>query len=160
MVDHMLRFLYTSNYLDNAEGSRPLLVDAKVYAMADKYDISDLKHLAQEKFAAALNAGWDIVSFPDVVETVYTTTLASDRGLRDNLAPVFLEHKAELRGHEGFMGLVKSKLADGEFSVDVIDAWTGFGKKDSGSAEYCHGRFQCRHCNNKWTNCPSCRGSL
>ena len=148
----MLRFLYTSSYADDADGNRPLLVDAKVYALAVKYDIGALKDLAKEKFAEALGDSWDIVSFPEVVETVYSTTLASDRGLRDYLVPVIVEHKAELREHEGFIGLVlKNKLADGEFALDVIDAWSGF--KSSGTAEWC---FKCHHCKKQWKDCPSC----
>ena len=128
MVDNMLRFLYTSNYRDDADGDRPLLVNAKMYGLGDKYDIEALKHLAKEKFSVALDAGWDIISFPEVIDTVYSTTLASDRGLRDCLTAVLLKHKGELHEHEGFNSLITGKLADGDFAMDVIHAWAGFGE--------------------------------
>ena len=97
-----------------------------MYGLGDKYNIDALKDLAEGKFSIALGAGWDIVSFPEVIETVYSTTLASDRGLRDCLTPVLLEHKEELHEHEGFNSLITGKLADGDFAMDVINAWTEF----------------------------------
>ncbi|KAG7007343.1 hypothetical protein G7Y79_00010g028440 [Physcia stellaris] len=128
MVDNMLRFLYTSDYRDDANGDRPLLVNAKMYSLGDKYSIEALKELAEYKFSDALDAGWDIVSFPEVIDAVYNTTPASDRGLRDRLTPVLLEHKEELHEHEGFNSLITGKLADGDFAMDVINAWTEFEK--------------------------------
>lgn len=127
MVDRMLHFFYTSGYQDDLEGARPLLVNAHMYAIGDKYRIEALKGLAEEKFLQALDAGWDIVSFPEVIVTVYTTTLPSDRGLRDCLMPVLVKHKRELHGHEGFNSLIKDKLSDGEFALDVIHAWANLG---------------------------------
>jgi len=161
MVDNMLRFLYTLDYQDGAEGGRPLLVNAKMYAIGDKYCIEALKKLAKTKFSEALDAGWDIVSFPEVIETVYTTTPATDRDLRDCLTHVLLEHKEELYEHEGFFGLVKDKLSDGEFAMDVIYAWTEFrsSKKDS-SNTYTQGPFKCRSCQASYSSCPSCANRL
>ena len=157
MVDRMLCFLYTSDYQDIAQGGRPLLVDAKMYAIGDKYGINGLKSHAKAKFSDALDAGWDIVSFPEVIETVYTTTPASDRGLRDCLAPVLLEHKEELRGHEGFVSLIKNKLSDGEFAMDVIHAWTEFSRSEKDSSKtYTKGPWKCKFCQETYTNCPTC----
>ena len=131
MIDNMLHFLYTSDYQDDADGGRPLLVNAKMYAVGDKYGIHALKTLAKDKFIAALGAGWDIVTFLEVLETVYSTTPASDRGLRDCLALTLKKHKNELHEHEGFVNLIKTKLADGEFAMDVINTWTEFQKPAS-----------------------------
>ena len=161
MVDKMLCFLYTSDYQDDAGGCRPLLVDAKMYAIGDKYRINALKSLANTKFSDALDAGWDIVSFPEVIETVYTTTPASDRGLRDCVAPVLLEHKEELHGHEGFVSLIKNNLSDGEFAMDVIHAWTEFSSPEKGSSKtYTKGPWKCKSCQVNYTNCPGCRNGL
>ncbi|KAG7009190.1 hypothetical protein G7Y79_00003g010580 [Physcia stellaris] len=105
MVDHMLRFLYTSYYPNDADSGQQLLVNATVYALADKYQITALKNLAKYKFESALHSGWDIVNFSEVVGMVYTTTLASDRALRDCLAPFLVRHKKDLRENEAFMGV-------------------------------------------------------
>lgn len=83
MIGNMLSFLYTSDYQDDADDGRPLLVNAKMYAVGDKYDIPALKTLAKDKFAAGLGPNWDIATFLEVLETAYTNTPASDRGLRD-----------------------------------------------------------------------------
>ena len=161
MVNNMLCFLYTSGYQDDAEGGRPLLVDAKMYTIGDKYSIKALKSLAKAKFSDALDAGWDIVSFPEVIETVYTTTPTSDRGLRDCLAPVLLEHKEELHRHEGFVSLVKNKLSDGEFAMDVIHAWTEFSSsKNASSISYTKGPWKCKTCQTTYSSCPSCYHGL
>jgi speckle-type POZ protein len=161
MVDNMLRFLYTSDYQDDAEGGRPLLVNAKMYAIGDEYRIEALKKLAKTKFSEAFNAGWDVVSFPEVIETVYITTPATDRDLRDCLTPVMLEHKEELHEHEGFVGLIKDKLSDGEFAMDVIHAWTEFrGSKKDSSNTYTQGPWKCKFCQRSITNCPSCANRI
>ena len=163
MIDHMLRFLYTSDYPDDADDSRPLLVNTKVYALADKYQITALKDHAKKKFKTALSWSWDIISFPEVVGMVYTTTLASDRGLRDCLVPFMTKHKEKLRESKAFMGLVRGRLADGEFAVDFIDAWAEPKESDAASATEIHllsGPFQCRHCKCTWEYCPACEITL
>lgn len=109
MVDHMLRFLYAFDYDDYADGARPLMVNATMYGLGEKYNIQTLKAHAKDKFLAALKAGWDIFSFPEVVKTVYSTTPASDRGLRCSLKPLFLEHKEDLREHDDFVSLINEQ---------------------------------------------------
>lgn len=156
MVDHMLRFLYTSYYPNDADSGQQLLVNATVYALADKYQITALKNLAKYKFESALHSGWDIVNFSEVVGMVYTTTLASDRALRDCLAPFLVRHKKDLRENEAFMGLVRGRLANGELAVDVIDAWSGLKASDAAEIHLLSGPFQCRHCQSKWHSCPWC----
>ena len=125
----MLHFLYTLDYEDDVDGARPLLVNAEVYGLGEKYNIPCLKILARDKFMGALHAGWDITSFPEVIETVYTTTPASDFALRLCLTPILQKHKDELIEHQGFKDLIMNKLADGEFAMDVIRAWVKFGTK-------------------------------
>ena len=159
MVHNMLRFLYTLTYQDDASGRKRLSTNANMYAIADKYRIDALKDLARDKFSRILDAGWDITDFLEVIETVYTTTPASDRGLRDRLAPVLLEHKDELHDNEVFVSLIKDKLSDGEFAMDVIHAWTEFSSLENGFPKK-RSPINCKHCKRSLDHCPHCYESF
>jgi hypothetical protein len=60
-----------------------LATHAQMYALADKYQISGLKTLAQRKFQKAALQHWNSEEFAPALHIVYTSTLEEDRGLRD-----------------------------------------------------------------------------
>ena len=93
-----------------------------MYGVADKYDIPFLKALSKGKLQAQLDGPMDIPRFLKAVRTIYTTTLSSDRGLRDLLLPVLKQHWSALNKNSGFLDLIKSGLADGDFVGDAIAA--------------------------------------
>lgn len=103
------------------------MADARVYAIADKYGVGLLKDLAKQNFATAITGttAADIPSFIEAIRVIYTSTLGSDRGLRDCILPKLQELKQQLRDSNEFMDLMLSGLGDGEFEVEVIDAWCG-----------------------------------
>ena len=98
-----------------------------MYAIADKYGVGLLKDLAVGKFLLALeNKGATALpSFIAAIKVIYTTTLGSDRGLRDSIKPTLLSYRQQLRDSDDFMAMILSGLGDGEFAVDVIDVWCG-----------------------------------
>ena len=53
-----------------------------VYAIADKYDIVELKELAKRKFQTVANSKWPHDNFLAVVREVFSTTPDGDMGLR------------------------------------------------------------------------------
>ncbi|KAF2232147.1 hypothetical protein EV356DRAFT_257268 [Viridothelium virens] len=69
-----------------------LVLHAKVYAIADKYDIPGLKALARRKFEVQVAQHWDCAEFPDALEEVYCSTIDTDRGLRDVVLQSFREN--------------------------------------------------------------------
>ncbi|KAF6218701.1 hypothetical protein HO133_006052 [Letharia lupina] len=123
----LLRYFYALDYQIDDNGKPPLVAHALVYAIADKYGVGQLKDLAKEKFAMAITTTrvTDIPSFIAAIEVVYTSTLGSDRGLRACLLPKLKEYKQQLRDSDEFMALILSGFGEGEFAVDVIDAWAG-----------------------------------
>lgn len=127
MVEEMLRFLYTSDYKADSGEDYQLSINAKMYAMGEKYSINSLKDLAKAKFSKCLTPGQDLEEFFDIfleaVDLVYTTTPASDRGLRDCLTPILAAHKETLRKLPDFVNLIKGQLSDGDFAMDVINVW-------------------------------------
>lgn len=117
------------NYKDDNTDTPPLLFNAGIYALGNKYDVPLLKNLAEIKFKAVVKA-FDPSMTPTLVEAIkiiYTTTLPSDKGLRNCLTAVYKSHKIALRKDDGFMELFGSGLDDGGLAVDVLDAWADFG---------------------------------
>lgn len=121
----LLRFFYAHDYHIDDNGKSTLMAHACVYAIADKYGVGLLKDLAAAKFSLALENIRD-ADIPDLIaatEVVYTSTLGSDRGLRDCIKPKLIEFKQQLRDNDQFMALFMSDLGEGEFAVEVLDAW-------------------------------------
>lgn len=84
-----------------------------MYAIADKYSIPLLKHLAQIRFTTVLKEIGDvkefgIPNFVAAIDIIFNTTLSSDRGLRDAILPTLIRFQKELRNDEDFMGLIKA----------------------------------------------------
>lgn len=102
--------------------SQRLALHVNMYIIGDRFDLSELKDLAKEKFSAALIERWDKEDLPYVIRTIYENTLPGDRPLRDCLFPTLLQHKTALRSNEDFMDAVKTH---GDFAVDLVDAWGG-----------------------------------
>ena len=122
LLRETLKACYTGRYDDCFGGNNKLAFNARMYAMADKYDISVLRDLSKGMFTARLNSPFNILHFLDAVQIVYTSTLNSDRGLRDLLVPVLKKQRALLNKSDMFLDLVKSGFANGDFTADVIGA--------------------------------------
>lgn len=91
----------------------------------------------------------------EATKVVYTTTPASDRGLRDILLVLLVKFKTELRAHEEFMDFVKS---DVDFAVDLLDAWGGLKtpQKTALGANNGSAAPRCPHCKVNQLFCHSC----
>ena len=121
----MLRFMYTGAYNDQFEEQHKAVFNAEIYALAEKYDIKSLKLVAQNGFDSAIeNLKFQGCLMTKITEAVYASTPYSDRGLRNSIAPLLTRHKTSLRACDSFMDLIRNRL-DGDFAVDLIDAWTG-----------------------------------
>lgn len=132
LLRQVLLACYTCSYDDTVGGDNNSELDnnARIYAMADKYDMPFLKKLATATFQARLDdndnddGGGPMLTpgFRKAVRTIYTTTLSSDRGLRELLVPVVKRHRKALVRDAAFLDLIKSGFADGGFAEDVIVA--------------------------------------
>jgi len=72
-----------------------LMTNARVYAMAEKFIIPDLKLLAQEKFLQRAHV-WPIPGLAAVVQEVLTSTPQSVRGLRNTVRDILSLHVTEI----------------------------------------------------------------
>ncbi|KAI9765219.1 MAG: hypothetical protein M1840_007711 [Geoglossum simile] len=70
--------------------------DVRVYAIADKYGIIELKQLAKRRFERWAGQNWSHKDFPVIVREVFKSTPSSDRGLRDIVCRVSADNVKEL----------------------------------------------------------------
>jgi len=84
-----------------------LVMHAKMYAVAEKYGINGLKTLAQLKFETLVAEHWNSYDFLDSVAEIYTSTVDTDRGLRNVVIHIFRSHP-ELAHNTEAQAVVKS----------------------------------------------------
>jgi hypothetical protein len=70
-----------------------LSTNTRIYALADKYAIEDLKMLAKTKFVEAVSEDWESKSFAHAAELVFDTPPKSDRGLRTVVIETLNQHR-------------------------------------------------------------------
>ncbi|AEO55662.1 hypothetical protein MYCTH_2299733 [Thermothelomyces thermophilus ATCC 42464] len=73
-----------------------LTIHARLYALAEKYDVQGLKALALEKFKEEARIQWDSDDFIRAAEEAYTSTVDRDRGMRDAVVEAIREHSVVL----------------------------------------------------------------
>ena len=66
-----------------------LVLHARVYALAEKYDIAPLRRLAREKFRTAMTRYHDSPELTEAIKEVYCSTIDSSRGLRNVVLEAF-----------------------------------------------------------------------
>ena len=82
----LVDFFYSSEYDDclPEEADISLLqLHARMFALADQYDIPGLSHLAAEKYFSRCTASWEPLEFLVSLQDVYETTPVSTRLLRN-----------------------------------------------------------------------------
>lgn len=142
MIEYMITYLYSLKYpretrvLSNMAAD--LLFDVKMYAVAEKYDLSLLKTQAKRAFAKLLNSKSDAITFGRLLDLsseighgsigeliaglariVYTSTPDGDRGLRDIIKKFTWRHKKILMADKE---LQKCIIATEGYMVDVVQS--------------------------------------
>ncbi|KAF2135028.1 hypothetical protein P153DRAFT_279199 [Dothidotthia symphoricarpi CBS 119687] len=91
-VDDDLESVHSESEPDTEKAH--LVTHAKVYAIAEKYEIVGLKALSQSKFAQQLQLHIDSAEFPEACQEAYESTFHTDRGLRDIIIQAFRTNPA------------------------------------------------------------------
>lgn len=74
-----------------------MLINTRVYAISDKFNVLDLKPLAEAQFNKARSLGsWPHHRFSTIVAEILRSTPASDKGLREVALGLCSEHVLEL----------------------------------------------------------------
>ena len=135
IVRRMLTYFYTLNYDDEGAYAflasyahrmiyQPSLVDLQlpeheefklnkemnnvaVYAIADKYDIPELKELAKAKLRVTLSSGQLDYLALKVVDAIFVTTPSTDAGMRQVAIDFCASHVRAITEDEGYNYIVK-----------------------------------------------------
>lgn len=94
-----------------------LLINAKTYIMAEKYNIESLKEWAVNKYKEVLPATWNSTSFIESAGLIFENTPASDRMLREVVIRKASENAKALFDRGEFVALLQSH---GDFAADVL----------------------------------------
>lgn len=102
-----------------------LLIHAKMYEIADKYDVYGLKSLVIEKFRRACQAFWNTTSFTAAAHHAYTTTPEHDKGLRDIVSKTIAKHMVELVRNPEIEALLTelNRIAYSLLQAKVQEGW-------------------------------------
>jgi hypothetical protein len=154
-IEAMIHFMYGFDY-DSSGGDRgrvsPMLFNVKVYQVGDKYDVPKLKAQARQKFINAIEKCWEMDDFPVAIADTYTTTISTDRGLRDPLVSTVLNHIDVLLTNEDFVQVLRETIG---FAADLVQS-----QKHMVELK----RYRCPDCSEKWAvagsvnvrYCPLC----
>lgn len=89
----------------------------RVYAMADKYGVLELKELAKRKFTACADCDWPTENLAEILRAVYGSTPESDRGLRDVVARLCSNRLHDLIHLASFTAVL---VEEGALCLDVL----------------------------------------
>ncbi|KAM5470701.1 hypothetical protein MauCBS54593_003742 [Microsporum audouinii] len=137
----IIRFLYGFNYVSSSGGSTrtfPILFDAQIYGLADRYGIPSLKKHVKDKFSKSIRACWDMDDFPLVIEEVYSSTPAAVRDLRDLVAGISYEFRSKLLVKEEFIRVLESCSC---FAADLVRL---------GASSESMAKYRCPVCGKRW----------
>lgn len=86
-----------ASQIEASQFSDPTFFHIQIYALAERFQVHGLKSLARRYFHDTLEHRLNSVSFTRVVEEAYSATPENDRGLRDAVVNIALNHLLELR---------------------------------------------------------------
>lgn len=135
IVGKMIDYLYTLDYDDRPSSSMvaeeakqqqqaratdqapSLLINAKVYIIADKYELEALKWFACSKYKKVLWNTWNTPFFPESACHVLENTMETDRLLRDVIVRVASEHAKDLLDRDEFVEMLRNH---GDIAADIL----------------------------------------
>jgi hypothetical protein len=147
----MYGFDYDSSS-DDRDRVSPMLFNVKVYQVGDKHDVPKLKAQSRQKFINAIEKCREMDDFPVAIADTYTTTVSTDRGLRDPLVSTVLNHIDVLLENEVFVRVLRETIG---FAADLVQS-----QKHMVELKW----YRCPHCSEKWAvtgsvnvrYCPLC----
>lgn len=96
-----------------------------MFAIADMFQMDDLKTLARERFEKQLKQHWISDTFTDCIREVYETTQQTETAMRRMTVEMARIHIKELYPQKCFQALVREV---GDFAVDMVGQITTGGK--------------------------------
>ncbi|PQE33412.1 BTB POZ domain protein [Rutstroemia sp. NJR-2017a WRK4] len=146
-VEAMLRFMYTFDYDASSSAkssSSPMVFNAKVYSIADKYEVLSLKSYAKQKFETTVETCWDMDDFPHAIAEVYNSTPSVDQGLRKVVVDAACKHLDQLLSKQGFRDMLEGTEG---FAPDVVQTLAKCQKQSETPSQI---KYRCPNCQKQW----------
>jgi len=148
IIELMVQFLYTLHYpassVENeTNGGQDLLTNAKLYAIADKYDILSLKDAVVAAFTeglyrvSAVENATPMSFLAELISIVYESTPDSDRQLREPLQVFFRSCPWTILGRKSVMDYAREH---NNFAYDILVHVV------KGNKTYHRYRYWCSYC--------------
>jgi hypothetical protein len=131
IVDKLLQYFYTGDYTRLSEEddsayshTSALQLHARVFALADKYDVKDLCVLSAEKYSSSLEKDFNVVEFLESIPDVYHLTAPQVQTLRNLVLHFARKNLANALHHSSH-----SKIYDDitcevpTFTKDLLDSY-------------------------------------
>ncbi|KAK2792549.1 hypothetical protein FQN52_003054 [Onygenales sp. PD_12] len=119
VIETMIRFMYEHHYQHEDETTQGVIFHTMVYAAGEKYGIALLKTYAASKFENVLHYCFRTIDLPSVIAAVYTSTVSTDKVLRDRFSQVVKRRIEHLMGDERFMEMLEQYPT---FSIDMLES--------------------------------------
>ncbi|KAI9932487.1 hypothetical protein ASPWEDRAFT_166141 [Aspergillus wentii DTO 134E9] len=145
-VEAMIHFMYGFDYDSSGNNARrvsPMLFNAKVYQIADKYSIPALKDISKEKFEHAVQKCWEMDDFPHAIVEVYANSPSTDKGLRSIVTEISKMQIQKLIQKEDFQNVLEEVAS---FGADL----TRLLAEAPSKAQPDYKRYICPSCQNTW----------
>ena len=98
VVEAMLRYIYILDYDSEAAIAihPPMLLDANLHILADKYEVPGLVKLAESKFENHAQAAWNTAAFAMAAHVVYVVGTNRQAKLRESIIKAASQHAKAL----------------------------------------------------------------
>ncbi|EUC39844.1 hypothetical protein COCMIDRAFT_41722 [Bipolaris oryzae ATCC 44560] len=124
----LVDFLYSSEYDDSLleEADISLLqLHARMFALADQYDIPGLIHLAAEKYYSRCTTSWEPLELLVSLQDVYETTTVSTKQLRNIACLAIRKHLPEMLDNKEVAEMYNKVLSEiPDFTKDLLRCYT------------------------------------
>lgn len=107
---------------DAATACNILSAHILMYSLADRMFIHGLKALSKDKVKKELARRLDSITFPHAIFEIYSTTPASDRGLRDLVVKMTMDNLVSLRSGAKTMDPAEEKTGEESEPVPLPDS--------------------------------------
>lgn len=123
----MVAFLYNFDY-DNDMPDEPdmslLQLHARMFALADQYDIPSLGTLALRKYSSRCTVSWNPIEFLGSIQIVYETTPSCIRQLRKTVCMVIRKHLPSMLREEHVAQMCEEVFTENvEFTKDLLRSY-------------------------------------
>lgn len=139
VIEVMICFMYEFDYDSSRERVSSMLFNVRVYEIAEKYRISQLKQRVKAKFENIMRTWWDMNDFSLVIRQIYTSTIFANRELRNVIVETANNHIKSLLWKNDILFVLEQCE---RFSADVFQFLT----RDSTSTT----KYDCLNCVARW----------